>query len=148
MKEAIKVSDKEENKSDDDGSESESEEDEDEVRSINSGISQASYDSYYEVGNQFVEYKETIEKGLDKLKAAPMNQDYYANMAQFISDESLQFCSDIIDIQPSFTGHGANLARAITGSILLVKQVTNPCLILHKTNHNKIKCHLRMSKNN
>lgn len=116
MKEAIKVSDKEENKSDDDGSESESEEDEDEVRSINSGISQASYDSYYEVGNQFVEYKETIEKGLDKLKAAPMNQDYYANMAQFISDESLQFCSDIIDIQPSFTGHGANLARAITGS--------------------------------
>ncbi|RCK65085.1 hypothetical protein Cantr_00605 [Candida viswanathii] len=91
-------------------------EDEDEIRSINSAISFNSYDSYYEVGQQFVEYKETVEKGLDKLKQAPLNQDYYANIALFVSDESLKFCSDIIDIQPSFAGHGADLARAITGS--------------------------------
>ena len=112
----INETDEESEVSEEEEEEDEESEDEDEVRSINSGISEASYDSYYEVGHQFVDYKQTVEKGLDKLKVAPLNQDYYSNMAQFISDESLKFCSEIIDIQPRFTGHGANLARAITGS--------------------------------
>lgn len=97
-------------------------EDED-LRSVNSSDaslsddeSMRSYSSYQEIEHVYKNARDDISRKLNTLEHQPIDADYYANMARAISDNSINLCSDIISIQPNFTGKGAKLARMITGS--------------------------------
>ncbi|KAI5964126.1 uncharacterized protein KGF55_002068 [Candida pseudojiufengensis] len=84
--------------------------------SSTSDTSATSYNSYDEIAHLYLNYKDDINKELTKLKKNPINEEYYADFAKAISDNSLNLCSDIIDVNPDFIGDGSKLARAITGS--------------------------------
>ncbi|KAL6451720.1 hypothetical protein SBY92_003027 [Candida maltosa Xu316] len=96
----------------------EDDDDDDEIRSFNSlssDGSKTSYDSTAEIADLYVDYKDSLKGKLTKLEQAPVDEAYFSNILKQISEESLHFCSEVIQLQPSFTG-GARLARDITGA--------------------------------
>lgn len=90
--------------------------------SINSEVSSSttnsdeSYSSYDEISKIYGDYRQSITKKLQALKKKDMGDSYFANFLTMMSDKSVDLCNDIRDINPHFSGRGAKLARAITGS--------------------------------
>ncbi|KAI3403253.2 hypothetical protein KGF56_003841 [Candida oxycetoniae] len=84
--------------------------------SQSSNDSIASYNSFNEISRLYKDYRFDIQTKMKDLESHQLNADYYANIARAISDNSLDLCSEILQIQPNFIGKGSKLARAITGS--------------------------------
>ncbi|CAK9441653.1 uncharacterized protein LODBEIA_P55210 [Lodderomyces beijingensis] len=98
-------------------------EDDDETNSIesddvstHSDDSVESYSSYEDVARIYKDYHADIKRKLTDLEHQPLNENYFANLAIAISENSLKMCEDIIQVEPNFLGKGAKLARVITGS--------------------------------
>lgn len=95
-----------------------SDDDDDSVASFsaNSVSSSASYSSFKEIADLYTEYRLELHDKLDELKDRTVDEQYFANFAKTISDESYRLCEELRGIDPDFKGNGAILAKAITGS--------------------------------
>lgn len=78
--------------------------------------SDESYSSYDEISKIYGEYRLDIRRSINRLKKSERGDGFFASFLTMISDKSLDFCTEVREINPHFSGRGAKLARAITGS--------------------------------
>lgn len=97
-------------------SDPESDSDEYDYSDHSSIASSDTYDSYREISDLYLDYKDEINQILEEREKKPMDADAFLSEIKAISDKSAQLCREFKEVNPSFSGKGSKLAREITGS--------------------------------